>query len=236
MNTISKSEIVNIISTRVPNKALNLSNIYLENMDLSSMDLRNIDFSGSHFKNVIFSNSNLDYSNISSSFFQDSPLDNTSLRNADISKSLMRYCNLRGADISGSNLFTSVLEFAILDDIIYDDHTKFFRLQCPETGAFIGWKCCTEFRVVQLLIPADALRTSATYLSCRCNKAKVLSIKSIDSQKSYNWAQSTVDENFYYTVGEWSVVENFNTYRWMDSTTGIHFFMERQQAVDYQIK
>ena len=44
---------------------------------------------------------------------------------------------------------------------------------------------------------------------------------------------SLVDENFIYKKGEWVEVRDFNENRWMDSTTGIHFWMTREEAKAY---
>ena len=133
----------------------------------------------------------------------------------------------------GANLYGAVLEHAKLDGIQSDHTTQWFRMHCPETGPILGYKKCVNDRVVQLLIPADAKRTSATRPSCRCSKAKVLSIKSFDETEEFEEAWSLVDENFVYRKGQWVEVKDFNEDRWMDSTTGIHFWMERKEALGY---
>ncbi len=74
---------------------------------------------------------------------------------------------------------------------------------------------------------------SSTLPSCRCNKAKVLTIKSFDYKENYMEAWSLVDENFVYRVGEWVEVKDFDEDRWMDSTRGIHFWMTREEAKSY---
>ena len=79
----------------------------------------------------------------------------------------------------------------------------------------------------------DAKRTSATGETCRCNKAKVLSIKSFDGKTSYKEAMSLVDPKFIYRVGQWMEVKNFNEDRWYDSTTGIHFWLTPEEAKAY---
>ena len=79
----------------------------------------------------------------------------------------------------------------------------------------------------------DALRSSATRLTCRCSKAKVLSIKSIDETVKYTEAIATIDDNFIYRVGEWVQVDNFDTNRSHDAAPGIPFWMTREQAVHY---
>lgn len=99
--------------------------------------------------------------------------------------------------------------------------------------AFLGYKKCFNNRLVQLLIPADAKRTSATLPSCRCSKAKVLTIKSFDFKEEYDEAWSLVDEDFIYKKGEWVEVKDFNEDRWQDSTTGIHFWLTREEAEAY---
>ena len=145
----------------------------------------------------------------------------------------MRNNDLSCANIEGANLFGAVLEYAKLDGIIANDETKWFRLQCPEECAFLGYKKCFNNRLVQLLIPADAKRTSATLNSCRCSKAKVLTIKSFDYNEEFEEAWSLVDENFVYRKGQWVEVLDFNEDRWQDSTTGIHFWMTREEALAY---
>ena len=236
MNTsIDIESVRRLVSERKPGSPIELKNRSFENMDLSGWDLRNIDFSGSDFTSVNLDGADLDGASLHKTWFKDCSMRKAHLTHADVTEAGMRYLDLSGTDISGSNLYASILEYAILNNIIYDDDTKYYRLACPEEGAFIAWKCCTEWRVVQLLVPADARRVSATMDSCRCDKAKVLSIKSIDETISYTWAQSTVDPNFYYEVGKWVEPANgFEEDRWRDSSQGIHFFMKREQCVAYQ--
>ena len=109
-----------------------------------------------------------------------------------------------------------------------------FPIACPEEGSFIGFKKCQDGKIVKLKIPVDALRCSATGRKCRCSKAKVLSITNIDgTDANVGMAISKYDRNFIYKVGETIEVPNFNTDRWDECSTGIHFFITRQEAVDY---
>lgn len=232
---ITLEEMQSELDSRVDDAVLDWSCRVFNDMNLTGWDLHHVDFSGSNFNNVIFDRANLDHSNLHKTWFIDCSMKEARLTNADVTEAGMRYLDLSGSDFSGSNFHFALLEYAVLENITDDENTRFYRMVCPEEGAFIAWKCCTEWRVVQLLVPADAKRVSATAETCRCNKAKVLSIKSIDETISYDWAQSTVDQDFYYEVGKW--VEPANTFeenRWMDSSPGIHFFMEREQCVAYQ--
>lgn len=109
-----------------------------------------------------------------------------------------------------------------------------YPFACPEEGSFIGFKCCQRKLIVKLEIPADALRCSATGIKCRCSKAKVLSITNLDgSPADVDLAVSKYDSNFIYLIGETVEEPNFNPNRWNECSAGIHFFITRQEAVDY---
>lgn len=233
MRKLSKEEIKNILKNRKPKEKLDLKEIEVYDMDFSNWDLSNIDFSLSAFHRVKFDGANIEDSNLLNVFFHECNLRNTNLRNANLECAALRDADMRGSNIEGANLYSAVLENAKLDDVISNNKTKWFHMYCPEQGAFLGYKKCFNNRLVQLLIPADSKRTSATMPSCRCSKAKVLTIKSFDYKDSFLEASSLVDENFIYRVGEWIDVKDFNEDRWRDSTTGIHFWMTREEAKNY---
>lgn len=161
----------------------------------------------------------------------------------DLTGSDFRGCNLSGSDFCGSNLtdcriegaclYLARLEKAVLTGIRFDASTQYYAMRCPAEGAFLAYKLCFNYRLVRLLIPADAKRSSATNNACRCSKAKVLSIKSCDGKRSFTEANAFVDHNFVYRVGEVAHASGFNENRWVDSTTGIHFFMTAEEAFEY---
>ena len=112
----------------------------------------------------------------------------------------------------------------------------YWPLACPEKDSFIGYKKCRDDLIVELEIPEDALRSSATTRKCRCSKAKVLSITNLDgSEANAEYTLSKNDSEFLYKVGEVVSVDNFDTNRWNECSTGIHFFMTREEAVDYYL-
>lgn len=233
MITLTPETLREKLKERKEGELLNLRDMELSDTDLSGWDLSWVDFSLTSFHHVSFDHADMHSCAVENALFDDCSFRGTNFRQANLKGAAMRYDDLSGADISGANLFSAVLEHANLDGIISDENTKFFRLYCPEKGAFLGYKKCFNNRLVQLLIPADAKRTSATMNSCRCSKAKVLSIKSFDYKEEYDEAWSLVDENFVYRKGQWVEVPDFNEDRWMDSTTGIHFWMTREEAKAY---
>lgn len=233
MRKLSQDELKEILDSREPQKVLDLRETELSDADLTGWDLSEIDFSLSAFHRVKFNHANLERSNVSDVLFEYCTLFGANLRYAVLKCAMMRYADLRECNIEGADLHCAVLEYAKLDGIISNEETKWFRMHCPEKGAFLGYKKCFNDRLVQLLIPADAKRTSSTMNSCRCNKAKVLTIKDFITKENYEEAWSLVDENFVYRVGEWVEVKDFNEDRWMDSTTGIHFWLTREEAFNY---
>ena len=133
-----------------------------------------------------------------------------------------------GADLSGANL-----SGANLLNVRYDECTGFFALVCPEEGSFIGYKKANG-HIVKLRITEDALRSSATSRKCRCSKAEVLSITTLDGEDDgLTSIPSNYDSDFIYRVGTTVEVEDFETDRWDECAAGIHFFITRQEAVQY---
>lgn len=233
MNQITPEELQILLKQRKKTKMFCPGEIKMENVDLRGWDLSYVDFSLCIFKNVCFDGADMSHGSVKNALFDHCSLRGVNFEKSNLQSAAMRFNDLTGANIKGANLFAAVLEHAKLDDIEYDDETRFFELYCPKEGAFLGYKKCFNNRLVQLLIPADAKRTSATMNSCRCSKAKVLTIKSFDYKEQYEEAWSLVDENFVYRKGQWVEVLDFNEDRWQDSTTGIHFWMTREEALAY---
>lgn len=202
-------------------------------LDWSNRDLRGQDFSDVTFRQMNFSGANFSEANLTNVLCRDCQFIKTDLSSCQLIGADLRGCDLSGSLINGANLYRAILEDANLSEIQATKQTQFFHLRCPESGPFVAYKKCFDDRVVQLLVPADAQRTSATDTSCRCHYAKVLTIKSIDYTQSYHDAVSYADQNFIYEVGQVMVAKQFNPNRWADSTGGIHFFMTRAEALNY---
>lgn len=138
--------------------------------------------------------------------------------------------DLRGAYLSGADLYGADLRGADLSGA----KNISLPIACPEEGSFIGFKKCRDDLIVKLEITEDAVRCSATGRKCRCSKAKVISITNLDgTATNVKTAISKYDPSFTYTCGEIIEVPNFNTNRWDECSAGIHFFITRQEAVDY---
>ena len=155
------------------------------------------------------------------------------LRRADLSGADLRWADLRGADLRRANLRGANLSGAKnIKSVKYDENTSFFALQCPEKGEYVAYKKAHGL-IIELKIPADALRSSATSRKCRASKATVISITDAAGNPAGTKVPSDYDSNFVYETGKTVEVSNFNTDRWSECSAGIHHFITRQEAVNY---
>ena len=144
--------------------------------------------------------------------------------------------NLCGADLCGADLSEADLSGADLSEADLRDakNVPYIPMICPEEGSFIGYKNASG-KIIKLCIPEDAKRSSATTRKCRCNKAVVLAIYELDGSISKaTEVASSRDINFIYKINKEVVVDDFDDDRWNECSTGIHFFMQRHEAVEYQ--
>src|SRR5699024_3311890 len=141
-----------------------------------------------------------------------------------------RGCNLSYTNCDGTIFTSSLLIDANLEALKDTERTVHFRMSCPETGYFFGYKKCFNDKMVKLLIPSDAKRCSSTSNACRCDKAITVAIMNKDKTGFYTEATSFVDENFTYRLGEMSYADSYHEDRWLDSSNGIHFWMSFEEA------
>ena len=215
-------------------KNANLSDTDLSNANFYCVDLRHANLSGANlwYANLWRSNlwcANLSYANLLGASlnninlwyvnFRHANLESVNLRFANLSDANLRGANLRYANLWGANLWSAKINFPIA---------------CPEKGSFIAFKKVKDDYIVELLIPEDARRCSATSEKCRCDKAKVLSITKLDgTSDGVDTVYSIHDDAFAYKIGEIVEVKDFDDNRWNECSTGIHFFLTRQEAVKY---
>lgn len=209
----------------------NLTGAWLDGADLSCADL-----SCAILRNADLHNANLVSANLQSAVLRDADLSGADLGWANLCNTDLSYANLYGANLLNANLYGADIYGGILDNVKYNCHTNFFALQCPEEGSFIGYKKARGY-IVKLEILSNAKRSSATTRKCRCSAAKVLSITTLDGKDDGTQSVSSDrDRNFVYQVGEIVRVDDFDENRWNECSTGIHFFITRDEAVEYDAR
>lgn len=203
-------------------------------------NLRYSDFSETDFSGADLSNAELIYSNLRKAKFIGANLTRADLHGSSLFRADLRNANLTRANLYGANLADVKIKGTVFYEtsfLLAKNIPNCIPLACPSTGEFIGYKKALALNgkavIVCLKIPKDAARLSAGGPKCRCDKAEVIDITSIDGKKKYEKAVSGFDETFLYRTGEKIHVENFCKDRWSECDSGIHFFVNRKQAEDY---
>ena len=203
----------------------NLRDAVLRGVNLSHTDLRGANLRGANLSGSILRDVDLRDVDLCGADLRDSILRDVDLSYANLSYTNLSYTNLHGANLHGVDLRDADLRGA--------EEVPYVPMACPEEGDFIGWKRAGD-KIVKLHIPQDALRSSSTTRKCRCNKAEVIEIYNIDGTiADERIISSSYDSSFTYEVGKTVEVQDFDTNRWKECTRGIHFFINRQEAINY---
>ena len=203
----------------------NLSGADLYGANLSGADLSGADLYGANLYRANLSGANLSRANLSRANLSGANLSGANLSGADLSGADLYGANLSGADLSGADLSRAKLELSLLN--------KFVPICCPEHGSFTAWKKASGC-IVKLIVTETAKRSSAYGRKCRCSEAVVMAIENLDGTESaLQEVKSGHDPEFIYRVGEKVSVPDFDEDRRNECAPGIHFFITRQEAVDY---
>lgn len=212
----------------------NLDYVNLSEANLYKANLCNANLCNANLRYADLSNVDLSYTNLSYANLRNVNLCNTNLSYADLSYSDLSYSDLNCTDLYNTNLRHTNLYYSYLGEA---KNIPYIPMICPEEDEFIGWKKVktnTNNIIVKLLIPSDAKRSSATTRKCKCNKAKVLEMFNLDGTiAAEREVHSNYDYSFIYKVGETIEVPNFDNNRWNECSEGIHFFINRQEAINY---
>lgn len=200
-------------------------------------------FSFSDFTYSDFSFENLSFCDFNHSYFKGVVFSGSDLTKADFSDATIVDCDFRDTILSGTNFFNAKIYntsfiFAKIDEF---SSLNNYPMTCPSHGDFIGWKKLNN-KIIKLLIPAEAKRVSGASRKCRAEFAKVLDIQNEDGT-SADVSSITNEEItlFYpkvkpitYTIGEMVYPDSFDENRWNECSSGIHFFISRNEATAYK--
>ncbi len=233
----------------------NLAEANLSDANLARADLTRADLTKADLFSTILAEADLTCADLTRADLTDAimslanltraDLTRADLTKADLSYALLSWANLTGtnltladltwadltrADLSGANLTGANLSGANLKEA---ENVPFVHIACPDTGSFIAWKKVCGY-IVKLQVPEDAKRCSATSRKCRCDKALVLAIENLDGTNSgKTMLTNTTYAECVYTVGEMVYPDSWDDNRWNECSHGIHFFVNRQEAVNW---
>ena len=230
-------------------------------LDLSSSDFTNANLDGCCFLYADLQKSLFIHSSVVTARFDYAILTRADFYKADITKSDFAhanccYANLKGAYFDDATLHYANFDLSTLtksefsnaecygahfkDSILYEAYflgasgLPPLPSACPETGSFIGYKKSLEGFIIKLKIFESSKRSSSTGRKCRCDKARVLEIQDCNGNKLQTTiAHSEYQPDFVYEVGKIVSVKDFDDNRSNECAPGIHFFITRQEAVDY---
>ena len=235
-------------------RGANLYGAYLIGADLSGAYLRGANLIGADLIGANLRGANLYGAKLIGADLSGAYLRGAYLRGADLIGAYLRGANLYGANLSGANLSGANLYGANLSGAdlrganlyganlrgayIYSAKLRnaknipFIPLACPSDGEFTGWKK-VQGKLIELRIPADAKRSSATTDKCRCDKAFVVSITDIGNDKEITEIVNHNRAKTVYRVGEMVFPDSFDDNRWNECSNGIHFFTNKESAINY---
>lgn len=149
---------------------------------------------------------------------------------ANLDAANIEYCNFKLANLNDVSLYSTKFELPNLH------RTSLINAKGPLleyrkgkilTEPITGYKICRNDIIVTLKIPAGAIVFSINGDKCRTNKCKVIAIEGA------NEAISKHENNFTYKVGDEIVIDDFNLEYNVECGEGIHFFMTKEEAINY---
>ena len=192
--------------------------------DLSGANLYGANLYGANLKGAYLRSANLRSAN----------LKGANLEGANLYGANLEGANLKGADLSGANLYGTNLKGAYLRsaDLEGAKNIPHIPLACPSEGVFTAWKKVNG-HLIELEIPDDARRSSSTTEKCRCDKAKVIAITDISTNEQVSEIINNAYATTLYKVGEMVFPDAFDEDRFNECSNGIHFFIDKQLAINY---
>ena len=181
------------------------------------------DLTGANLTCTNLTGTNLTGADLSSADLTWADLTGANLTSADLSGACLYGANLFGADLTGANLIDSELEYSNLTDAILDE-----KEQCRKgivlTASMIGYKNSNEGKIITLEIPIGAKVLSINKNKRRTNKCKVIDMQGETELCSIYYA------DFKYHVGDEIEIKDFDDNYNVECSTGIHFFLTREEA------
>ena len=135
------------------------------------------------------------------------------LSGADLSRAYLSGANLSRANLSGAqNSDLAIAQTSIL----------------PDEGDVIGWKKCRKKVIVKVLVKGDEKRSNASGRKCRAFRVTVLDVLGAETGRGiYN-------PDVVYRKGEVVEADGWTEDRWEECGHGIHFFITKAEAVEYE--
>lgn len=248
-NTIRKT-VQEAIKAKVSLVQANLAGVNLKNINFNGVNLKAVNFSDSDLEHSTFDNAclvssyfgftNLRYvdfrkADLSGVNFVDSIIEYADFRESDLTyarfeDAIIRCSTFKSANLTGANFKNASLRIIVFDGAI---NIPYIASNLP-TGEFIAWKKCQN-KIIKLKILEDSKRSKALSDKCRCDKALVLGFEELNGTPITDITEivNTDYTECHYKVGKIVYADKWDDNRWNECSNGIHFFIDRQSAVEY---
>lgn len=235
---------------------MTIKDIECKNHNLSFAIFLNTKIYKSNFLMCMFTHADFTNTEINYASFWLCDMSHAMFYNARLYNTCFDVSELTFTAFSNASFYASVFDTSYIENVsalVSAKNVPNIPMACPDSGSFIGWKkvclgldlepsgsgfipkMVEKLGIAKLLIPEDAKRSSATGRKCRCDKAKVLEIQDMNGNVLNNTiARSFYDNDFIYIAGKMiAPTLPFEENRWEECASGIHFFISREEAVNY---
>lgn len=224
-------------------KGIDLSGARLNDIVLTDINMSNANLSYAIFSNCILNSVNFYGANLNNAKFEGAHLIKCNMKeanlcNADLSNAILNSIWLTGANLYKASLKDSVL----LNDVSIYGANMFecnlsgvhnlptIPMTCPDHSIFNAWKIIDDC-IIELAIPTVAKRLSTYNGRCRADKVYVISIYDMTAKCHIDKVVNT--DYGVYEVETIVEIDNFDTDRNNDEGNGIYFFLDKQEAIEY---
>ena len=224
------------------------NNAYLYNKDFSGSNLSRAHFYGARLRNVNFT-----IANLTGASFEGALLDNVDFSGADLTNVCFTRARFECVNLSDANMQNAAMKCIEFGSVTTNKNTNLsMSLRCPSSGSFIGWKKAFyddeptmyyddraqyySFCIVKILVPEDAKRSSAFGEKCRCDKAIILGAYDYETGRPLDKSaviRSARSFDFTYHIGDTITIPDFDDNRWVECSSGFHFFIDEESAKNY---
>lgn len=225
--------ILKAIELKIDISGADISGADISYTDMRGVNMRGVDMSCSDMRCADMRGANMSGADIRCARMSYADMRGANMSYTNISGANMSYTNMRGADISGSDMSCTKMRGADMSGVNMRGVVNLHYSHCPEDGSFIAWKKLSEGFIAKLEIPENAKRTSSIVgRKCRAEFVKVIAIYNGDKEvlegiSSYNNSKTI------YKVGEIVTPDSYDNDPRVECTNGIHFFITKQEAMDY---
>jgi len=219
----------------------NLEGAYLRGANLEGAYLRGAYLEGANLKGAYLEGANLEGANLEGAYLRGAYLRGANLKNANFYHANLKNANLEGANLEGANLKGAYLEGAYLRGANLEGARLPATDIVPQEGPFYGYKKVSNNIVLTLYIPRSAQRLNA-YSSRKCRASKVKVVKAEDANGKEILSNKDIFTSAFasitasrleYNVGKWVKPDKFDPDKRVECTSGIHFFITKQEAIEY---